>query len=32
LVAKHAERRLFASLWDSEFRRQAVARFLNRKK
>jgi len=32
LVAKHAERRLFAGLWDSEFRRQAVARFLNRKK
>ena len=32
LVAKHAERRVFAGLWDSEFRRQAVARFLNRKK
>ena len=32
LVARHAERRLFASLWDTEFRRQAVARFLNRKK
>lgn len=32
LVAKHAERRLFAGLWDSDFRRQAVARFLNRKK
>lgn len=32
LAAKHAERRLFASLWDTEFRRQAVARFLNRKK
>ena len=31
-VAKHAERRLFASLWDSEFRRAAVARFLNRSK
>jgi enoyl-CoA hydratase len=31
-VAKHAERRLFASLWDSEFRRKAVERFLNRKK
>lgn len=31
-VAKHAERRLFAGLWDSEFRRQAVVRFLNRKK
>jgi enoyl-CoA hydratase len=31
-VAKHAERRLFASLWDSEFRRAAVARFLNRNK
>ncbi|MEX1143263.1 MAG: enoyl-CoA hydratase/isomerase family protein [Anaerolineales bacterium] len=32
LAARHAERRLFASLWDTEFRRQAVARFLNRKK
>ena len=32
LVARHAEWRLFASLWDTEFRRQAVARFLNRKK
>ena len=32
LVAKHAERRLFAGLWDSDFRRQAVARFLNRHK
>ncbi|MEX2161688.1 MAG: enoyl-CoA hydratase/isomerase family protein [Anaerolineales bacterium] len=32
LVAKHAERRLFASLWDTEFRRKAVERFLNRKK
>lgn len=32
LVAKHAERRLFASLWDSEFRRKAVERFLNRRK
>ncbi|MCW5877159.1 MAG: enoyl-CoA hydratase/isomerase family protein [Anaerolineales bacterium] len=31
LAAKHAERRLFANLWDSEFRRQAVQRFLNRK-
>lgn len=31
-VAKHAERRLFAGLWDSEFRRNAVARFLERKK
>jgi enoyl-CoA hydratase len=31
-VAKHAERRLFASLWDSEFRRAAVASFLNRNK
>ncbi|MEX2143299.1 MAG: enoyl-CoA hydratase/isomerase family protein [Anaerolineales bacterium] len=32
LVAKHAERRLFAALWDTEYRRQAVARFLNRSK
>lgn len=32
LVAKHAERRLFSNLWDSEYRRQAVARFLNRDK
>lgn len=32
LIAKHEERRLFAVLWDSEFRRQAVARFLNRGK
>lgn len=32
LVAKHAERRLFSNLWDSEYRRQAVARFLNRGK
>lgn len=32
LAAKHAERRIFAGLWDSEFRRQAVARFLNRHK
>jgi len=31
-AAKHVERRLFSSLWDSEFRRQAVARFLNRRK
>jgi enoyl-CoA hydratase len=31
-VAKHAERRLFAGLWDSEYRRQAVARFLKRDK
>jgi enoyl-CoA hydratase len=31
-VAKHAERRLFSSLWDSEYRRQAVAKFLNRGK
>jgi enoyl-CoA hydratase/carnithine racemase len=31
-VAKHAERRLFSSLWDSEYRRAAVARFLNRKR
>lgn len=31
-VAKHAERRLFSGLWDSEYRRQAVARFLNRNK
>jgi enoyl-CoA hydratase len=31
-VAKHAERRLFSSLWDSEYRRAAVARFLDRKK
>lgn len=30
LVARHAERRLFSFLWDSEFRRQAVERFLNR--
>jgi enoyl-CoA hydratase len=32
LVAKHAERRLFAGLWDSEYRRKAVERFLNRHK
>ncbi|MCW5888114.1 MAG: enoyl-CoA hydratase/isomerase family protein [Anaerolineales bacterium] len=32
LVARHAERRLFSFLWDSEFRRQAVERFLNRSK
>lgn len=32
LAARHAERRLFSYLWDSEFRRQAVARFLNRGK
>ncbi|MQC26118.1 MAG: enoyl-CoA hydratase/isomerase family protein [Chloroflexi bacterium] len=32
LVSKHAERQLFASLWDSEFRRAAVDPFLNRKK
>lgn len=32
LVARHAERRLFSFLWDSEFRRQAVERFLNRGK
>lgn len=31
LAAKHAERRLFAQLWDSEFRREAVRRFLHRK-
>ncbi len=31
LAARHAERRLFAGLWDSEYRRQAVDRFLNRK-
>jgi enoyl-CoA hydratase len=31
-AAKHAERRLFANLWDSEYRRAAVARFLNRNK
>lgn len=31
-VAKHAERRLFATLWDSDFRRAAVERFLNRNK
>ncbi|HRN50957.1 MAG TPA: enoyl-CoA hydratase/isomerase family protein [Anaerolineales bacterium] len=30
LVARHAERRLFSFLWDSEYRRQAVARFLYR--
>jgi enoyl-CoA hydratase len=32
LVARREERRLFAGLWDTEFRREAVARFLNRKK
>jgi enoyl-CoA hydratase len=32
LVAKHAERRIFATLWAGEFRRNAVKRFLNRKK
>lgn len=31
LVAKHAERRLFSFLWDTEYRRQAVAGFLKRK-
>lgn len=31
-VAKHAERQLFARLWDSEFRRAVVDRFLNRKR
>lgn len=31
LIARHAERRIFAALWDTEFRRQAVARFLDRK-
>lgn len=31
-VSKHAERRLFASLWGSEFRREAVKAFLSRKK
>jgi enoyl-CoA hydratase len=31
-VAKHAERRLFASLWDSEYRREAVRRSLNKGK
>ena len=31
-VAKQAERRLFAKLWASDFRRQAVARFFNRTK
>ncbi len=31
-VAKHAERRLFASLWDSNYRREAVRRFLNKDK
>ncbi|MBX3046299.1 MAG: enoyl-CoA hydratase/isomerase family protein [Anaerolineales bacterium] len=30
LVARHAERRLFSFLWDTEYRRQAVARFLKR--
>lgn len=31
-VSKHAERRLFARLWESDFRLQAVKRFLNRGK
>lgn len=31
-VAKHAERRLFARLWEGEFRQKAVERFLNRSK
>jgi len=31
-VSKHAERRLFARLWEGEFRRKAVERFLNRSK
>ncbi len=31
-VSKHAERRLFARLWESDFRKQAVKRFLNRPK
>jgi enoyl-CoA hydratase/carnithine racemase len=32
LIARHAERRIFAALWDTEYRRQAVAKFLDRSK
>lgn len=31
-VSKHAERRLFARLWEGEYRQKAVERFLNRGK
>ena len=31
-ISKHAERRLFARLWEGEYRQQAVERFLNRGK